>query len=49
VTKASGLAAIGYPSGGCSSSGVQSAWLAIPALLFFAATRRRKRALAVEK
>ena len=42
----SGLGAVGYPAGGCSSTGVQSAWLAIPALLVFAMARRRRRALA---
>lgn len=38
-------AAVGYPSGGCSSSGVQSAWLGIPMLALFALARRRRRAL----
>ena len=44
--KKSGLAGIGYPSGGCSSGGAQSAWLAIPFLALFVAARRRRRALA---
>jgi MYXO-CTERM domain-containing protein len=32
---------LGLSGGGCSSSGVQSAWLAIPALALFALRRRR--------
>jgi len=32
---------LGLPAGGCSSSGAQSAWLAIPALALFALRRRR--------
>jgi len=34
---------LGLPSGGCSSSGVQSAWLAIPVLALFALRRRQAR------
>ena len=45
TTPATKVAGIGS-GGGCSSSGVQSAWLAIPALALFAFSRRRKRALA---
>ncbi|MGZ6143069.1 MAG: glycoside hydrolase domain-containing protein [Myxococcales bacterium] len=42
-----GLAGAGYPSGGCSSGGMQSLWLAIPFVLLFAmSARRRRRALA---
>ena len=37
----SGLGALGFPTGGCSSSGVQSAWLAIPLLGLMAFRRRR--------
>jgi len=41
ATPQGGLAAIGYPGGGCSSTGPQSLWLAIPAFAFFALRRRR--------
>jgi hypothetical protein len=34
-------AAIGFPQGGCSTSGFQSAWLALPLLGLFALRRRR--------
>jgi MYXO-CTERM domain-containing protein len=34
----------GFPSGGCSSSGVQSIWLAVPVLALFALRRRRNHA-----
>jgi hypothetical protein len=36
-----GLAAIGYPGGGCSSTGIQSLWLAVPVLAVFVLRRRR--------
>jgi MYXO-CTERM domain-containing protein len=38
-----GLAAIGYPAGGCSSTGPQSLWLALPAFALFALRRRQLR------
>jgi MYXO-CTERM domain-containing protein len=41
ATPQGGLAAIGYPAGGCSSTGPQSLWLALPAFAFFALRRRR--------
>ncbi|MFL5376694.1 MAG: polysaccharide lyase [Myxococcales bacterium] len=34
-------AAIGFPTGGCSSGGFQSAWLALPLIGLFAMRRRR--------
>jgi hypothetical protein len=37
-----GLAALGYPAGGCSTRGAQLAWLALP-LLALLVLRRRKR------
>ena len=43
-----GLAAIGYPSGGCSSGGASRAWLALP-LLALALLRRRRPQLARSK
>ena len=43
-----GLAAIGYPSGGCSSGGASLAWLALP-LLALALLRRRRPQLARSK
>ena len=36
-----GLASIGYPGGGCSSTGMQSLWLAVPVFALFAFRRRR--------
>ena len=42
--KTSGLGAAGYPSGGCSSRGGQSAWMALPLLAMLAQVRRRRRA-----
>jgi MYXO-CTERM domain-containing protein len=35
-------AVAGFPGGGCSSSGVQSIWLAVPVLALFALRRRRQ-------
>jgi hypothetical protein len=43
TSKGASASAPGFPSGGCSSNGVQSAWLAIPALLLFAVRRRKTR------
>ena len=40
-----GLSAVGYPTGGCSSGGVQSAWLALPFMAMLALRRRRKLAM----
>jgi MYXO-CTERM domain-containing protein len=36
-----GLGGIGYPGGGCSTSGMQSLWLAVPVLALFVFRRRR--------
>ena len=40
-----GLSGLGYPTGGCSSGGAQTAWLALPLVGLMALRRRRKLAL----